>query len=1367
MAIRRAWMRRRLAGGVAVALAVAAVVVSTRDGSGPEQQAADEIAELAETLPDELTPLDPANPNPTGDDPLAIGEPPEFEPASSPEQFLARAEQRRAATQAAPPAEAKPREGEPPPEPQADGDSLLVSFAPGTSRDAMAAALAAAGVEGAPIEGIAVAEVATGGRDHAEVTDALEAIEGVESVEPNLVRRAAKTPGDPEFPAQAPSLDTAHVPAAWDVAHTGAPVVVAVLDTGVDLDHPDLAPNLVPGYDAVAEDTVPMDDEGHGTEVAGVVGAATDNGIGVAGVAWNTKIMPVKVLDADGLGTDADIAQGIIWAADHGARVVNLSLGGPGASAAIDNAVAYALQREVVVVAAAGNAASQALFYPAGAPGVLGVTATDAAGKFAWFSNHGPWYLLSAPGIGIRTTALTAGTAGAYTSSTGTSFSSPIVAGVAALVVERHPDWGWFEAADELIRTARDAGPAGVDDAYGFGIVDASAALGVSPHGATSRPNLSGDAGNLQPAARVIATGAAASETIGYEYDEDWFAFDVPAQSGATITVTPPPASGVRRAAEMDPVVELYGPGGGLVSRVDDTFEGQAETLTHELSPGRNTLRVRNYAASGGPGPYTTRVDLVDAVPPMAWYGGEPILNRASQEAAVAVADINGDGRDDAVVATGHGFDSPHGVKLYVLIQPAGGLPFASPTELATHASEEDPVVPLHATDLDGDGDIDVARGTGTGLDVAWNDGGRLTAPVLYPVGGPVQSIRAADLDSSGGVELVVQADSGPLRVLRWANDTFTAEPLGITPLAPFTGIGYDVADLTGDGLPDVAAFTSDDASVEVYAQQAGGTWAAPTTVDFPGLPSPTDQRSLTIADVTGDGRRDLLAVGGATPSTQLAYRAQLATGGFGPTALLSASAAPATVRVDDMTADGRDDVVVLHEDGDLTVYRQSLEGTLEGGVLLGGTTPHARQGHDSLALGDADDDGVNDLVAVHDQAGAYVRRHQAVAVTEGAGPWVVATTPAEHAIGVATTVRPSVTFGRDVATSTVIPENFALIDGRDGHVVPTGFAYNGRGVTLVPRVPLQAGVPYLMWMAGVTDRSGAEFAYEQIPFTTAAAAAPRYNVTRTLRPFRIDLDGNGFDDIFWYAPGDAVDSIWFHGTDGRVGVNTQVIGTYTPLVGDFDGNGYEDLFWYGPGSGTDVMWWNSRTGIRSEVVPVRGVYIPLVGDFDRNGYDDIFWHGPGTAPDSAWYFGPTGRRSVAQTVTGSSYRPAAGDFNRDGFDDIVWYAPGSGPESLWRGRASGFAKGTTMSITGTYRPLPLDHNADGFEEVFLYTTNRGIFWKSGTSGFTSVLNGPSPPAGARPVAGDFTGDLRDDLLVYVPGSPTDPLYRGTAGGVG
>ena len=114
----------------------------------------------------------------------------------------------------------------------------------------------------------------------------------------------------------------------------------------------------------------------------------------------------------------------------------------------------------------------------------------------------------------------------------------------------------------------------------------------------------------------------------------------------------------------------------------------------------------------------------------------------------------------------------------------------------------------------------------------------------------------------------------------------------------------------------------------------------------------------------------------------------------------------------------------------------------------------------------------------------------------------------------------------------------------------------------------------------------------------------------------------------------------------------------------------------------------------------------------------------------------------------------------------MVWYGPGSIVESWWRGSASGFVKGTTMPVIGSYRTLPLDFNADGFDEVFFHTTNRGLFWRSGTSGFASTSPGPSVPSTVRPIAGDFTGDLRDDLIAYVPGTAADPFYRGTSTGV-
>jgi subtilisin family serine protease len=557
-------------------------------------------------------------------------QPPAVDPASPAEALLDRAAQTRSA--AAAPAKARP--GEPPATPAPAADSLVVTFEEDTSSAEIQDTVDDVGVTVAEeVPGADIVEVDTGGQDESDVTAELEADPAVEAVEPNLERRASdaasagrpsRTPTDPELGAQQPYLTTVGLPTAWDVANTGAGATVAVLDTGVDADHPDLASALVPGFDAVHEDAQPEDDNGHGTAVAGVVGAATGNGVGVAGVAWNARIMPVKVLRADGVGTDVDIAQGIVWAADHGADVINLSLGGPGASTALDQAVQHALSKDAVVVAAAGNESSPALHYPAGAPGVLGVTATDAAGHFAWFSNHGPWVSLAAPGIDIRTTASAPGAAPAVASETGTSFSSPIVAGVAALLIERHPAWGWDSVAWELVRTARDAGPSGIDNSYGYGVVDAAAALGVSPQSPNSQPDLNGDAGNLPPGARPLTVGTPAQEAIGYETDEDWFSFTAGATADFTVTATPPPVSDPLRAQEIDPIVELYRDGGGLVATADGGFEGDPETVTATLDAATYRVRVLNYAGSAGPAPYTVSVTQAAATGTVNHGSGAP-----------------------------------------------------------------------------------------------------------------------------------------------------------------------------------------------------------------------------------------------------------------------------------------------------------------------------------------------------------------------------------------------------------------------------------------------------------------------------------------------------------------------------------------------------------------------------------------------------------------------------------------------------------------------------------------------------------------------------------------------------------------------
>ncbi|MDP9405740.1 MAG: S8 family serine peptidase, partial [Actinomycetota bacterium] len=251
--------------------------------------------------------------------------------------------------------------------------------------------------------------------------------------------------------------------------------VVAVVDTGVDGTHPDLAGTLVPGFDAATVGgSATVDLHGHGTHVAGIAAAVVDNGVGVAGLGRRAAIMPVRVLDADGLGTSDDVAEGIVWAVDHGADVVNLSLGGTERSTVIASAVRYAGANDVVVVAAAGNEgdAGNPVTYPAAEPGVVAVAAVDRGDVHPTFSGSGDWVDIAAPGVDIVSTV-----PGGYASSSGTSMAAPFVAATAALVRARHSQLDAEQVAAHLLATADDIGATGTDPLFGAGVVDPVAAL--------------------------------------------------------------------------------------------------------------------------------------------------------------------------------------------------------------------------------------------------------------------------------------------------------------------------------------------------------------------------------------------------------------------------------------------------------------------------------------------------------------------------------------------------------------------------------------------------------------------------------------------------------------------------------------------------------------------------------------------------------------------------------------------------------------------------------------------------------------------------------------------------------------------------
>jgi subtilisin family serine protease len=367
----------------------------------------------------------------------------------------------------------------------------------------------------------------------------LEAAPGVAEVQPDVVRRAAAWTDDPVLEYAWPYVELMRLPRAWD-ATTGSGVVIAVLDTGVDPGVRDLAGALLPGIDLVNRDMNPADDHGHGTLMATTAAGRGNNGVASVGAAWTASVLPIKVLDASGSGADSVIAEGVAYAVDHGADVINLSLAGPGPSTVLRDAIASATARGVTVVAATGNAGREDPQYPAAyAPeiaGFLAVGATDDDGGLARFSSWGSGVSVVAPGWRIAGQV----PGGATVVASGTSSATALVSGVAALLVST----GTTAPADvenRLLTSARDAGPRGVDPYFGRGVVDAAGALGLGHALPLDRaPGDPGASDDLPATARPLAAGAGTEATLSPEGDTDWYCVEVPAAGRYSVAVEQP-----------------------------------------------------------------------------------------------------------------------------------------------------------------------------------------------------------------------------------------------------------------------------------------------------------------------------------------------------------------------------------------------------------------------------------------------------------------------------------------------------------------------------------------------------------------------------------------------------------------------------------------------------------------------------------------------------------------------------------------------------------------------------------------------------------------------------------------------------------
>lgn len=347
---------------------------------------------------------------------------------------------------------------------------LLIGARPGRGAGVVALTARFGTRDKGSVRGLAVRRLRVPAAAAAALERTLEADPSVGYVEVDARAQTTVTPNDPYYvQGNDWGLPLIGAPAAWDTSTGTAGPIIAVIDTGVDATHPDLGGRVLAGIDLANDDNDPSDDNGHGTHVAGIIAATGNNALGGAGVCWGCRILPVKVLDAAGSGAYSVVASGITWAADHGARIINMSLGGISTSSTLAAAVSYAQNRGIVVVAAAGNDGVTTRFYPAAYPGVVAVGASTAAGALIDFSNRGTDWVDVAGGA----CSMSTWPGGGYANLCGTSMATPFVSGSLGLLLAAAPNATAAQAVAALEGTA---GPQ-CTDGTAYGLVHLDAAL--------------------------------------------------------------------------------------------------------------------------------------------------------------------------------------------------------------------------------------------------------------------------------------------------------------------------------------------------------------------------------------------------------------------------------------------------------------------------------------------------------------------------------------------------------------------------------------------------------------------------------------------------------------------------------------------------------------------------------------------------------------------------------------------------------------------------------------------------------------------------------------------------------------------------
>jgi subtilisin family serine protease len=1025
----------------------------------------------------------------------------------------------------------------------------------------------------------------------------------VERVEEDAVVRLDFVPDDPYFSttgswgqayADLWGLKKISAPAAWDRT-AGEGITVAIVDTGIDRTHPDLAANVwenpgeTPGngldddgngfvddawgWDFVGPastqakpDADPRDGHGHGTHVAGTVAAVGNNGIGVVGVAWKARVMAVKGLDDWGYGYDSQLAAAIVYAADSGADVINASWGGRGDSLVVEEAVDYAASLGVVFVAAAGNSSDDARrYHPAGLETAITVAASDANDRLASFSNWGNKIDVAAPGVDVlslRAAGTTRSTVvgNDYVRMSGTSMAAPHVSGLAALVLALHPEFSTEQVRQAIRASASDVAAAGFDPDFGYGRVNAAAAaaLGGALEARIQAPEAYASLDAPTPV-RGLARGPGL-----VRYELAFGAGDAPS-AWTVLQEGPGPVGG----GELGRLDASALPDGLYTLRLQ-AFDGSGRTFVD-----RRPVVVNRVAISSPPPPslptVATTVKPGATIPVegratggsfvryrVEWARG---INPASgwSEAGVELAGGGLSPVDGGLLASWDttGLTTAGYCTLRLVVENAGyagearSLVYLEPDLLSAHWPRfmDQPPWP--------DVGAPPAR-TGSGertlvvLDAPptrtpnrlWRfsaDGSTVrTTEVVHA--GPFQA-AVADLGGLPGDEVISAGDWG-LRVIR-PDDTISLYASAVGAI--YSGGIPVVADLDGDHSPELVGIGTDFGLKTGYleawradGQRLGG--AFPVEIpDQNQYVSMSGEPRLLVADFDGDGGPEIVLADGPTPSS---FSLRL----FGPDGSPRPFAAPSfSVRFDrlvagDIDGDGKLEILVAAVDEtawDLVLHALGPDGTEKPGWPV--SLPSG--GSSYVALADLDRDGRSEVVAG--------------------------------------------TLGR------------VYVLGANGQVVssvwPRAVGYGGGPAGLTVADLDGDGFPEIL--VSTWD-------YQEVP-DPLLPMGPRVSLSRRLR-----ADGTAL------APGEAPVRAQAHGT----------IGYYSPRLVALTRNG-----------GTLKSWQLLGAGGREIVSQTT----PVVTDVDGDGRTDIVLVSATASPDSGWTDGGV----TTVLATGAPYRPGANDW--------------------------------------------------------------------------------------------------------------------------